>query len=115
MPYIFSDNVPSYDSVRDNVKVYYGIGAANRMMQIRIINDMVNGIPYEDINIEYPDEVPDYVISGEDYYIEYSNGNINTFILDSCKENKKTIDEVDMILKENIDMLGINLPKGVSR
>lgn len=115
MPYVFSDNLPIYDSLRDNVKVYYGKGAVNRMIQIRMINDIINGVSNENINTEHVLEIPDYVVSGEDYYVAYSKGNVHTFILDSCKENPRTIAEVNNILKNNTDEFMATMQKGVSR
>ena len=115
MSYKFSEEVPSYDSVRDKTKVYYGPSAVSRIIQIRMINDMINGVSPEDINTEYNDELPDYIISGEDYYITYSKGHINTFVMDSRKDNPRTIAEISGILKNNTDVMGVTVPKGVSR
>ena len=115
MPYHFTEDVPSYDSIRDSVKVYYGTSATKRMIQIRIINDVINGIPPEDINTDYNIDPPDYIISGEDYYIAYKEDMHYTFIIDSRKENPRTIAEINSVLKSNTNILSDTILKGVSR
>ena len=112
MPYIFNDNLPIYDSVRDNVKVYYGQGAVNRMVQIRMINDIINGVSSENINIEYVGEIPDYIVSGEDYYIAYKDEIVDIFVLDSCKESSRTIAEINGILNNNTVVLDSFIKRG---
>lgn len=101
MPYIFSDNLPSYDSIRDEVKVYYGKQAMDRICQLKLINGLINGDSFENIDLEYSEELPECIISGEDYYIAYNKDKVSVFILDSCKDNLRTIVEINDILNNN--------------
>ena len=105
LPYEFSDDVPKYDSIRDDVKIYHGSSAVNRIMQIKIINDLINGVSLDNVNTEFTDEIPDYIISGEDYYISFKNDKTHVFLLDSCRENQRTLSEINQILaSKNISL-----------
>ena len=112
MPYVFGESEPKYDSVRDQVKVYYGEQAIERIIQLRIINEIINGVPYEDINTEFIGELPDYVISGEDYYISYKDNSFYTFILDSRKKNKRTLDELRNVLENGKSLVNQSFSEG---
>lgn len=113
--YKFNEDAPNYDSIRDNVKTYYGTSAINRIIQIKIINDLINRVPIENISTEYTGEVPDYVISGEDFYIAYSRNNIDVYVIDYRKDNQRTLAELNSILKSNVNLFDSTISKGVNR
>ena len=113
--YKFNEDVPNYDSIRDDIKTYYGTSAINRIIQIKIINDLINRVPIENISTEYTGEVPDYVISGEDFYIAYSRNNIDVYVIDSRKDNQRTLAELNSILKSNVNLFDSTISKGVNR
>nr|MCR4581157.1 hypothetical protein [Bacilli bacterium] len=108
LPYNFTDDVPEYESIRDEIRVYRDHDAINRIKQIRIINDLINGVPQDKIKLSYGDEIPDYVISGEDFYISYINDIPEVFILDSRKNNPRTIEEVKGIINSNFNEIKPN-------
>lgn len=102
--YNFDIELPKYDIQRDNVKVYKGQSAVERILQLTIINHLLNGVKIDDIHIENSIEEPEYLVSGEDFYIAFKNGNTNIFVFDKSKENKKTLEEIQKILDSNYNI-----------
>ena len=84
-------------------------------MQIKIINDLINGVSLDNVNIEFTDEIPDYIISGEDYYISFKNDKVHVFLLDSCRENQRTLSEINQILASKNISLDDSMLEGVNR
>ncbi len=100
VPYDFRDDVPVYDTVRDQIRIYHGNDAIYRIEQLRIINDLLNGILPEDINTEYSVKEYDYVVSGEDFYVGFKNNKSDVFVLDKSKDDMRTKMEIAEVLKK---------------
>ncbi len=98
VPYHFSENVPEYPVLRDKVKVYRGTEAINRILQIKLINSVINSGEASMDLVDEEVEYPEYVISGEDFYIAKYAEYTDTFIMDFAKENDKTQSEIATVL-----------------
>ena len=109
--YDFRDDVPVYDTVRDQVKIYDGDKAISRIKQLRIINDLLNGVPSEDINVDYSLKEYDYIVSGEDFYVGFNNNKTDVFVLDKSKNDNKAKMEIAGVLESK----NISKKSGVRR
>ena len=99
MQYNLAVDIPHYTILRDDVREYNGQAAVNRMIQLHMINDLLNGVSVEDINSSLEFDVPDYLLSGEDFYISFINGETKMFIFDKSKNNTATTNEINEALK----------------
>ena len=77
------DNISYYKPQRDKVREYFGEDAIRRIVQLEMLNDLLNGVPFEDVDTDLNKDVV-MCISGSDWYISKdSNGNVKKFVLDS--------------------------------
>ena len=89
---------PNYFLLRDEVTVTTKEFALKKVLQVKIINELLNGNTIDNIDLQAMGESLDIesCISGEDWYIYVdSNGNIHEFMMD-----KSLQDEVAILEKE---------------
>ena len=106
------DKISYYRPQRDKVREYVGEDAIKRVVQLEMINDLLNGVPFEDIDFDLNIDVV-MCISGSNWYISVdSNGNTKYFDLMFLKDNT-FID--DVIKYMDIFKNSIKKREGVSR
>ena len=97
--YKFYERPAVYNKLRDKTKKYKGQNAVDRMKQLHMINDLLNGKDISKIDVDSNYPTPNLLISGEDYYIALDEIKSDVFILDKSKNNIKTLLEISNILK----------------
>ncbi len=86
------DNTEEY-KINKNIKIYYNEEALKKINQLHALNQLLNGIPIEDIvinNQKYNSENISCITNNEYYILKYNDEIIETFILDKYKQNEIT-------------------------
>ena len=96
-----NNNDETYEIESDEIMIYTGKKVLRKIKQLKIINQLLNGIPIEDIEIP---NIPiglnglTCIANNEFYILKKDDEIIDTFIIDKCKENKKTINYLKNVL-----------------
>ena len=106
-PYVFSDDVPKYPLLRDSIKVYMWKDATERIAQIKLIDLIVSGHGDKGADIISDTIAIDnaIVVSGEDFYVALIDGKMETFIIESRRNDKRTLIEVEYVQNHFVDYL----------
>jgi len=100
VPYNFDCELSKYEVVRDNVKTYYGKNAIKRINQLKLLDKHLKGMNLEEVNIVDEELEISALISGQDFYISLSkDGKVEVFVLEKFQNNKKTLEEIELVLK----------------
>ena len=98
-PYNFNAvDVPFYPCQRDKIRTYTGFLARDRIVQLRMINELLGGYELEDIELDLQDEY-EYCIAGEDWFIaKTSAGKQIEYIMPNSKNKQKAQMEMEVTL-----------------
>lgn len=108
------DKISYYMPQREKVREYFGEDAIRRIVQLEMINDLLNGVPFENINVDFNKDVV-MCISGSDWCISKdSNGNVKKYVLGNCKDKNRSLVEMSsyIVVSDEKDMIGT---RGVSK
>lgn len=107
------DKISYYKPQRDRIVSYDGECAIRRVIQLEMINNLLNGVSLDEIEIDLNKDVV-MCISGSDWYISSdSNGNLNQFVLDNCKDKDRALAEMESYISMMIN--NVEKREGVSR
>lgn len=98
--YKFGITLPKYDSLRDNISIYKGQNAKERIIQLQMINSLLNGLSIDEIDTYENIDEPPILISGEDYYIIVNDNKTEIYVLDKFQNNPQTIEEINNIINQ---------------
>ena len=97
------DNIKDTYVIENNTKTYYKEEALKKAKQINAINQLLNGVPIEDIEIlkeQYDIESLSCISNNEYYILKQKDEVIETFIIDKYQDNKKVLEEIQEQLEE---------------
>ncbi len=98
LPIDLSTKVPEYTPIRSKIRVYHQRQALNIMNHFKLLNAAINKENLDKVRINENDDIIT-CIAGEDWYISIdSRGKIEQFILETSKNQEKTLEEMKMAL-----------------
>ena len=85
-------------TINKNIKTYYKEDAIKKIKQLHAINQLLNGVPIEDIEIndqEYDIESISCISNNQYYILKYKEEIIDTFVLDKYRQNEEVLNDIN--------------------
>ncbi len=99
VPVVLSTKLPEYVPLRDRMRTYKAEQASVKINEMVALDEYLSGKPLEEIELELNLDINTCYI-GNDWYISISNdGQITTFIMQSCKNREKAEQELKRVLE----------------